>query len=567
MASYPHVAAANKYASDVVAGRLPACKWTRLACQRHLDDLEKSKGKGYPYTFDKDDAERPCNFVELLPHAKGKWARKKELIRLEPWQSFIFCVLFGWKRKKDGRRRFREAYNEIPRKNGKSVIAAGVGLYCFAADGEYGAEVYSGASTEKQAWEVFRPAKQMVERTMDLREAAGIEVYAKAMASPEDGSRFEPIIGKPGDGASPSCAIIDEFHEHDSPELYDTMMTGMGAREQPLIFIITTSGYNLAGPCYEKRLEAEKVLDGTLENDELFVLIYGIDEGDDWTDPTVLRKANPNYGVSVDADFLLSQQKQAAQNATKQTSFKTKHLNVWCSAKSAWLNMVEWHACADRSLTLDDFIADDCVASYDLASKLDFSDVITLFSRDVDGKRHHYAFAKHYLPEATIESDDNPNRAAYIKWRNEGWIEQHDGTENDFELILQDLEALPERFSVREFAQDKWGAAWAAQRLMASGATVVDVPMKAQHLTPAMREIEAAIRSGRFHHNGDPVLTWMASNVIAKADKNDNLFPDKQAPQNKIDGIVALIIAMSRAITAQQEQGGYVSAYENEVYL
>lgn len=212
--TYANVNAANQYARDVVRGKITVCRFVVLACQRHLDDLEKATKKNYPYKFDKDRAEKVAKFIQLLPHTKGEWAFKRMPITLEPWQLFSLCAVFGWVHKKTGYRRFREAYNEIPRKNGKSAMSAGVGLYMFAADDEFGAEVYSGATTEKQAWEVFRPARLMAQRTEALREAFGIEVHAQSMSRPEDGARFEPLIGDPGDGASPSCALIDEYHEH-----------------------------------------------------------------------------------------------------------------------------------------------------------------------------------------------------------------------------------------------------------------------------------------------------------------------------------------------------------------
>lgn len=243
-----------------MAGKVLACKWVKLACRRQLKDLARQGKKAFPYRFEPEKAERICRFIELLPHTKGKWAAKRELLRLSPWQKFILTTLFGWIRTKDGLRRFREAYIEVPRKNGKSIKAAGVGLYCLSADDEHGAEVYSGATSEKQAWEIFRPARLMAKRTPDLCERFGIEVNASTLAIPENGSRFEPLIGSPGDGASPSCVLIDEYHEHDSDELYDAMVTGMGAREQPITFIITTAGSNMAGPCYIKRGQVVNVL-------------------------------------------------------------------------------------------------------------------------------------------------------------------------------------------------------------------------------------------------------------------------------------------------------------------
>ena len=211
-----------------------------------------------------------------MPHVKGEWARKRMTLKLEPWQKFILSTLFGWKRAKDGLRRFREAYIEVPRKNGKSCFVAPMGLYMLVADGEEGAEVYSGATTEKQAWEVYGPARIMAKRAEGFMEHYGVDVRAKNMNLIGSASRFEPLIGDPGDGASPHCAIVDEYHEHDSPRLYDTMITGMGARRQPLIIVITTAGFNLGGPCYDMRLRAGKVLDRTLQDEELFAIVYTI---------------------------------------------------------------------------------------------------------------------------------------------------------------------------------------------------------------------------------------------------------------------------------------------------
>ncbi|MDN3627165.1 terminase large subunit, partial [Methylobacterium isbiliense] len=311
MAADPCVDAAHAYARDVVAGRIPAGRWIRLACQRHLDDLARQDDPAFPYRFDARKAAKVCKFLQLLPHTKGKWARKAERLRLEPWQLFKTAALFGWLRKADGLRRYRKAFLLIPRKNAKSTWAAGIGLYLFAADGEYGAEVYSGATSEKQAWEVFRPAKLMAQKTPALLQAFGIHVGAKNLHILANGSRFEPMIGTPGDGASPSAAIHDEYHEHPTDEQVDTMETGMGAREQPLLVIITTAGDNLAGPCFALQQEAQKVLEGALYDPELFALIYTVDPEDDWTSELALRKANPNFDVSVSGEYLLTRQRAA----------------------------------------------------------------------------------------------------------------------------------------------------------------------------------------------------------------------------------------------------------------
>lgn len=348
MATYPNVNAANQYARDVVNGKILACRLTILACQRHLDDLERAKDPRWPYRFDKNKAERFLRFSQKMPHTSGDWARRKLRIDFEPWQKFALGVPFGWVRKDNGFRRFTEIYIEVPRKNGKSAIAAAVGNYMFCADGEYSAEVYCGATTEKQAWKVFAPALAMVKKLPALRQKFSIKPWAKKMTRP-DGSLFAPIIGDPGDGDSPSCAIIDEYHEHDTDALYTTMTTGMGAREQPITLIITTAGFDIASPCYEKRTQVVEILERIREgneNEHIFGIIYTIDDDDDWTQPEALIKANPNYDISVKGDFLRAKQLLAMSTPSQTNKILTKHFNKWVSSKAAFYNLQKWmYAC------------------------------------------------------------------------------------------------------------------------------------------------------------------------------------------------------------------------------
>ena len=551
--AFPNVNAAHRYARDVVAGKVPACNWVRLACARHLDDLERSEKRGYPWKFSREEAERVCEFVQLLPHTKGKWARERRLITLEPWQKFIFCAVFGWQSKKTGLRRFREVYCEVPRKNGKSVLAAGVGLLMFAADGEYGAEVYCGATTEKQAWEVFRPARLMLEKTPQLRQLVGAELMAKAMAIPEDGSRFEPLIGDPGDGSSPSCALVDEYHEHPTPALYETMQTGMGAREQPLLFVITTAGFNLAGPCYDQRGKVQKMLQGVTPNDELFGLIYTLDDGDNWEDPANLAKANPNFGVSVLEDYLRKQLEDAKRYPSRQNAFKTKHLNLWVSAKEAWLNMADWMACGDSGLRLEDFEGKPCWVGVDLASKSDLTAVALVFrEKDERGRDLWTVFVRCYLPTGAVDRSST-NRAAYESWINSGHLLTTDGEETDFDVIRGDLKDLAQRFQIVEIAYDKWRATQLAHQLQSDGAEVIEVGGGVGTMNQPMREVEAALVSRRFRHPADPLLTWQASNVATREVKGC-LVPMKadegKANLRKIDAMVAILMAMSRALAS-----------------
>lgn len=549
-----YAAAANEYAREVVEGRRLACKWVRLACERHLKDLAREKEKAWPYKFDPQKAARACRFFGLMPHIKGQWARpvpgQRNRIKLEPWQIFKTCVIFGWVSKTTGYRRFTEAYICIPRKNAKSTWAAAGGVYMLCADGEYGAEVYSGATTEKQAWEVFRPAWRMVRRTPELESIFGVQWAAKSLYIEEDGSRFEPLIGDPGDGASPSCAIIDEFHEHTTANQYDTMKTGMGARSQPLLLVITTAGSNIAGPCHDLQVEAQKVLEGIVENDALFAIIYTIDEGDDWTSEEAILKANPNAGVSVSLEFLRKQVREAVQQASKQNLVKTKHLNIWVGAAQGLFNMEDWAKCGDPSLKIDEFLGQDCYEADDLSAKIDLTARVRVFIRPgKDGKKHYYVFGRYYLP---AERAMDPRFQHYQRWVHEGSLVAIPGTEVDYAVIKRDILADTLRFNVRCIAFDPWSALQLQQELAAELADdiVISIPQQVRFLSDPIKEIEAALSSGRLHHDGDKPLAWAMSNVVGKYDANRNVFPRKEREENKIDPAVALIMAISRAMVA-----------------
>lgn len=558
-----NVKKANKYAKDIVSGKIPACRLVIKACQRHLDDLKNQKDKDFPFRFDEKLAERACKFIQLLPHTKGEWALKRQLITLEPWQLFAVMNAFGWIKKSNGLRRYREVYTEIPRKNGKSAISAGVGLYMFCVDGEFGAEVYSGATTEKQAWEVFRPARLMCKKTELLCTTFGIEVNASNLNRPADGSRFEPLIGNPGDGASPSCAIVDEYHEHKDDELYTTMLTGMGARRQPLMWIITTAGYNIEGPCYDKRREVIEMLNGTVPNDELFGLIYTIDEGDDWTSPEVLRKANPNFDVSVYGDYLISQQKQAVNNPRFTNKFKTKHLNVWVSAKESYFNMVSWDKCCDETLNLDDFQGEEVVLGLDMARKLDMNSLVRVFSRMIEGKRHYYCVSPlFFVPEDTIFSIDTSLKRVvdkYQKWVVSGHLTATDGAEVDYREILESIKDTNKEHQVNCVAIDPHGAIAISHDMADEGLNPITITQNYTNLSDPMKELEAAIESGRFHHDGNPIMTWCIGNVVGKysAGNDDIVRPVKEIPENKIDGAVALMMAIGR-IMLNEDDGIFI---------
>lgn len=542
MSKYSNVERGHQYAVEVVRGDILACKWIVLACDFYLKELRRSKdNEDFPYYFDKQAAEKVLKFKQMMPHTKGEWARKGLLLELEPWQCFFNMNVFGWKKKENNLRRYRKAILFVPRKNGKSAEAATTGLYMLTADGEYGAEVYSGATTEKQAHEVFKPAQIMAKKETDFREYFGVEVNAQTIVVPENGSKFECLIGNPNDGSSPSCAIVDELHEHKDSRLYETMETGMGSREQPLILVITTAGDNLSGICYQMMLDAQKSLDGIIEDNETFALIYTIDKDDDWKSKDALIKANPNYGVSIRADFLESQQKGAITSARKQSSFLTKHLNVWVGSREAFFNMQKWSDCADKNLNLDDFKGRRAYIGLDLASKVDIAALVIVIPL---GDGEYAVFNKSYLPEETILNGNE----SYQGWQVDGWLTQTEGQMIDFKYIQSDILQLCKELDVQEVAYDPHQATMLVTSLMDEGVPVVEVGATVLNFSEPMKQLEAMTRTGQLKHCDDPCFNWMMSNVVAKQDAKDNVYPRKERDENKIDGAVALIMAIGRAM-------------------
>lgn len=535
---------AVEYAERATAGEVLACDYVRLACQRFLDDLNR-EGDDWPWVFDRELANQRCRFIEAMPHTKGRWAARGETTRLEDWQCFIETNVWGWVNG-DGKRRFQIVYVEVPRKNGKSHLTAANGNLAFAADGEYGAEVYSGATNEKQAWEVFRPARLMAKRTDSFRSTFGVEINAKSMHIPADGSRFEPIIGKPGDGASPHMAIVDEYHEHDSDALVETMRTGMGAREQPILWIITTAGSDIEGACYRQRQDVVRLLEGTIRDDRTFGVIYTIDEGDDWKSDEALEKANPNLDVSVSREFLKQERLRAIQNSHKQAAFKTKHLNVWVSAGSPWMNMEWWNACADTSLTLEQFEGEAVWIGVDLASKIDIASVMLAFRRDEDV----YLMGRHYIPESRMDEVDR-----YRGWVEDGHLTTTPGDIIDHETIQSELVRDAGRFRWVQAGFDAYNATQMivhVNKELGRDDAAIDVPMTVAHLSEPMKWLEARTKAGTLHHDGNPAMNWMMSNVVARVDHNDNVFPRKERHENKIDGVVASIMALGCMIRSEE---------------
>ena len=541
---YPKIA--TKYARDVVSGRVLACKWVKLACQRHIDDLAKSDSR---WMYDEKQANAICAFASRMRHEKG--ALQGQPFRLEDWQVFILCSIFGWV-DSEGIRKYREAFILVPRGNGKSPLAAIIGLWMAFFDGEKGAEVYCGANSEKQAWEVFRPAKAMVEQEPALART-GITAAARSIYHERNRSRFQPVIGKPGDGASVYCGILDEWHEADTPDLYDCFRTGANKRRNSLLLIITTAGSTTAGPCHNRQQDVQQILDGVIDNERVFGIIYSIDDGTDWTSLDAVKMANPNFGISNDAESLLLDHAEAIRNPAKQNTFKTKHLDIWCTAATAWMNMVEWHKCHDLKLSEAGVRDLEGVIGSDLASKLDLSAAVRVHRKDVDGKPHYYAFTRCYLPEARVNLPENQH---YRKWVADGHLTATTGSSIDYSVIESDALADIKQWRIRELPYDaRYADQWAQRVSELSGIPRVEVPPNPANLSPALKELEAAVYDGRFHFDGNPVLTWCVSNLLSKETSAGNYtMPAKARDDQKIDAAIALVLAISRAMVLKPKK-------------
>jgi phage terminase large subunit-like protein len=557
-------AKAKKYEDDVLSGKIPACIFVKQAIRRQRDDLKRWSREDSPFYFDQAEGNRVCRFIEYLPHTKG--ALRGQKIKLEPWQCWILTTIFGWRRRSDNRRRFGRVYIEVPRGNGKSSLSSGVALYCLLADREPGAEVYSFATTRDQAGIVFGDAKQMAMMSEPLRKKFGLEVLAKALFVPGTNSTFQAksAEGSTLDGLNTHFACIDELHAHKTRAVYDVVETSIGKRLNPILWVITTAGFDTAGICYEVRTMVREVLAKTVEDETQFGIIYTIDEGDDWKTEAALIKANPNWGVSVMPKMVLPLQLKAITLASAANNFKTKHLDVWCQAGAAWMDMTAWHK-GERVVDLDDFEGRPCVIGLDLGAKNDLTAKVYVFKTEGDDGRPRYqVFSRLYLPQTAI---DKGTVSQYSGWADTGVIQVTGGAMTDMTRIEEELREDLSRFDVQAIAYDPWQATQLAGNLSEDGAPMVEYRNTVQNVSEPMKWLEALVQDGRLDHDGNPAMTWMMGNVVAKVDAKDNIFPRKERYESKIDGPVALIYALAMYLSDREDTGGDFDEFLDDIIV
>ena len=534
---------AERYVDDVLAGKQPACKSVRLACARHRRDREHGPGRGL--AFDEATAKKAVAFFGLLKHSKGEWAGRP--LMLEAWQQFVVWSLFGWKRE-DGQRRFRTSYLEVARKNGKTTMAAGVGLYLMLADGEPGAEIYSVATKRDQARISHSEATRMAKSSPPIRKM--VNIFKDNIHILDTASKFEPLGADADtlDGLNVHGAIVDEVHAHKTRETWDVIETATGARRQPLMFAITTAGYDRQSLCFQQHEYTEKVLDGVLNDDSWFGMVYGLDEGEEWTDESKWVKANPNLGVSKKWDDMRRKAARAREMPAALNAFLRLELDVWTQAETKWVSFEHWKQCG-QAVDADGLRGRMCYAGLDLSSNVDISALVLVFPPQAD-EDSYQVMARFWIPEEAMIQREHRDRVPYPAWVRQGFIKATPGNVIDYDFILAEVDELAQAYDIREVAFDRWGATKIATDLMERGGEdwLVQFGQGYVSMSPPMKELERLILEHRLAHGNNPVLTWMANNLVVRMDPAGNLKPDKEKSTEKIDGMVALVMALDRAL-------------------
>lgn len=539
----PKTHPAEQYAKDIIAGKIPACKNVIKACKRYYSDLKNQKKLGI--YFNAASAQAYIDFIEMMPLTKGKDAGKP--LELQPWQQFIIWNIYGWYNSANNYRRFTKATISVPKKNGKTELIAAIANAHLVLDDEYGAEIYMAATARDQAKICFKAAKTMVELCPDLQEY--LQPLKTGVFHAANNSSIKPISSEAGtiEGGGASLVVYDEEHEQVDTELKDNLMTGQAAKVDPLFISISTSGLDKNKPYYKHIKDSERVLDGIVDENNHFILLYGLDDKDDWRSEAALIKANPNWGISVVPHTVLQAQKEAINKPGMQVSFKVKHLNVWTDTAKTWISHDKWVENAVQKLSIEDFYGKRAWLGLDLARSRDFCALAILFPND-DGKSFT-CFWKYYIPSESADERTKKDNINIKMWADWGHITITDGNVADYDYIERDILELCKKIKVQSLAYDQAMSSQLVTSLSYKGVPVSVYPQGIMHMSPPAKEFEKLVLDGKFKHNNNPVTNWMLSNVYLFTDINDNIKPHKGKSANKIDGIVATLNAMGEYMT------------------
>jgi len=519
------------------------CRTIRWAARRFLDDLRRSLGKRPPFKFSANWANKACAFIEQLPHVEGEW--DSEFIILEPAQIFFVVQLFGF-RGETGRR-FTEAIYCTARKNAKSTLAAAILLACYCLERENGPQLISAATTGSQARIVFNVAKRMVEKRPELREAFDLEVFASSITRAEVGGFFKPINSKAStqDGLNPSHIELDEIHAHKTADLLNVLRSAAGARKNPLTLYTTTEGYENPGPWAELRNFGRMVLRRVFRADHMLVIVFQIDDEDDWLDESKWPKANP---LIYSNPLILPEMRKLAINAAAMPSalseFMIKRLNRPASTASGFINLHKWSR-GSEPFSLEDMVGLPCWGALDMAGTIDMAAWRLLWLNETTGR--FYTWGRFWVPAEAVAQRTERRTVPYAGWVSSGNLQQTEGASIDYDLVRKQVLEDCERFAPRKVGYDPWNAGQLANQLLEEGVPMEQFRQGPQSYHPAMKAMETAYVSDRLQHGGDPVLRWMAANLVARRDVNMNMAPDRKKSADKIDGMTALIMCFGLA--------------------
>ena len=504
--------------------------------------------------FDEKLAQRAIEFFrECLCFTKGEKAGRPFV--LEPWQKAIAANIFGWVRR-EGTRRYRDILIFVGRKNGKTELAAGIALYVLFCDNEPGAEIYSAAAEREQAALCFNAAKSMVVRDASLSVRA--KIYQKAIVYEEQGSTYKAISADAHTkhGYNSHLALIDELHAQPNRDLVDVLKTSTVSRRQPLTIYMTTSDYERESICNETHDYASKVRDGIIKDDTFLPVIYEATLADDWTSPETWRKANPNLGVSVKEEHIKEACLRAQASPAFENTFKRLHLNIRTEQATRWISMDKWDACgSDRDeASLEGML---CYGGLDMASSIDIAAFVLVFPQEDGG---FVLLPRFWVPRENLQERDKQG-APYTAWVRDGYLIATEGNVIDQDFIEREIVALGERFDIKEIPADRWNTAQLVTHLAGAGFEVIGFGQGYASMSAPSKAFEAAVIGGKLDHRNNPVLRWMASNVMAETDAADNIKPTKKKSTGKIDGITATIMGIGRAISQDADPG---SVYTGE---
>ncbi|HEM9224476.1 TPA: terminase large subunit [Streptococcus agalactiae] len=503
--------------------------------------------------YDKAKADRAVTFINNLSHTKGKWAGNR--FDLLPWQEQIVRDLFGIV-KEDGNRQFLTAYIEIPKKNGKSELAAAIALYLLYADNEASAEVYGAACDRNQASIVFDVAKQMVQMSRPLVKRSKIMGATKRIVNYSNAGFYQVLSAETGTkhGLNVSGLVFDEIHAQPNRHLYDVLTKGSGdAREQPLFFIITTAGTDRNSICYELHSKALDILNGRKKDTSFYPVVYGLSDEDDWNDEANWRRANPSLGHTIGIDRVREAYQQALDNPAEENVFKQLRLNMWTSSSIAWIPE-HVYAKGNDPIQFDSLKGRSCYAGLDLSSTSDITALVLVFPPRFE-EENYIVLPYFWLPEDTLELRCRRDHVLYDVWERQGYIKTTEGNVVHYGFIEKFIEDLSEIYHIKEIAYDRWNATQMVQNLEGMGLTMVPFGQGYKDMSPPSKELYKLMMEGKIQHGGHPVLKWMGQNVVMRQDPAGNIKPDKEKSVEKIDGIVALIMGLDRCIRHQTDEG------------